>query len=73
MQFCATRKGTSQAAAILIKDQKFVNDTNHKQMLLTYSKQIHDSKLKGYIYNVLIIIILHDNSVLKYKSIITII
>ena len=30
-QFCATRKGTQQAAATLVKDTRFVMDSGHKR------------------------------------------
>ena len=33
-QFCATRKGTQQAAATLVKDARFVMNSEHKQRLI---------------------------------------
>ncbi len=45
IQFCATRKGTQQAASILIKDARFVMNPQHKQRLVGTS--LKDAKLRG--------------------------
>lgn len=47
MQFCATRKGTQQAAGILVKEARFVMNTLHKQRLHQVANSLRDSKLKG--------------------------
>lgn len=47
MQFCATRKGTQQAANTLIKDARFVMNTQHRQRLQSSVKSLKDAKLKG--------------------------
>jgi len=46
-QFCATRKGTVQAASILIKDARFIMNADHKQRLQRIYNAIKDSKLRG--------------------------
>ena len=46
-QFCATRKGTQQAAATLVKDARFVVNVQHKQKLLQVANSLRDSKLRG--------------------------
>ena len=46
-QFCATRKGTVQAAGILAKEAKFVMNPQHRQNLLKYANSLKDSKLRG--------------------------
>ena len=47
LQFCATRKGAVQAANTLLKEAKFVFNSQHKQRLLAYSNSMKDSKLRG--------------------------
>ncbi len=47
LQFCATRKGTQQAANVLIKDARFVMNGHHKQRLVTVANSLKDAKLKG--------------------------
>lgn len=47
LQFCATRKGTQQAAATLVKDARFVVNVQHKQRLLQVANSLRDSKLRG--------------------------
>ena len=47
LQFCATRKGTQQAANILIKDARFVMNSQHKQKLVAVANSLKDSKLRG--------------------------
>ena len=47
MQFCATRKGTQQAANTLIKDARFVMNAQHRQRLQSSVKSLKDAKLKG--------------------------
>ena len=46
-QFCATRKGTQQAAATLVKDARFVVNVQHKQKLFQVANSLRDSKLRG--------------------------
>lgn len=47
LQFCATRKGTQQAAATLVKDARFVVNVQHKQKLFQVANSLRDSKLRG--------------------------
>ena len=47
LQFCATRKGTQQAANVLIKDARFVMNGHHKQRLVTVANSLKDAKLRG--------------------------
>ena len=46
-QFCATRKGTQQAANTLVKDARFVMNSQHRQRLLSAANSLKDTKLKG--------------------------
>lgn len=41
-QFCATRKGTQQAAATLVKDTRFVMNTEHKRRFVDRHIPHHD-------------------------------
>ncbi|XP_011405054.1 PREDICTED: probable ATP-dependent DNA helicase HFM1 [Amphimedon queenslandica] len=44
--FCATRKGTQQAAGILVKDARFVMNVEHRRRLQSAASSVNDSKLK---------------------------
>ncbi|XP_019851762.1 PREDICTED: probable ATP-dependent DNA helicase HFM1 [Amphimedon queenslandica] len=44
--FCATCKGTQQAAGILVKDARFVMNVEHRRRLQSAASSVNDSKLK---------------------------
>uniref|UniRef100_A0A1X7UX46 Uncharacterized protein n=1 Tax=Amphimedon queenslandica TaxID=400682 RepID=A0A1X7UX46_AMPQE len=44
--FCATCKGTQQAAGILVKDARFVMNVEHRRRLQSTASSVNDSKLK---------------------------
>nr|XP_006818661.1 PREDICTED: probable ATP-dependent DNA helicase HFM1-like [Saccoglossus kowalevskii] len=44
--FCATRKGVQQAASTLVKDARFIMNSQHRQRLQKYSNMLKDSKLR---------------------------
>lgn len=46
-QFCATRKGTQQAAGVLVKEARFVMNIQHKQRLQQVASSLRESKLRG--------------------------
>ncbi|KAK3739517.1 hypothetical protein QZH41_016197 [Actinostola sp. cb2023] len=46
LQFCSTRKSTQQAANTLIKDARFIENSQHRQRLQQVANSLHDSKLR---------------------------
>ena len=46
-QFCSTRKGTIQAANVLVKDTRFIMNAEHSQRLKKIANVIKDAKLRG--------------------------
>ncbi|XP_064613087.1 probable ATP-dependent DNA helicase HFM1 [Liolophura sinensis] len=44
--FCSTRKSVQQAASILVKDSKFIMDSQHKERLVRCANCLRDSKLR---------------------------
>ncbi|XP_070567213.1 probable ATP-dependent DNA helicase HFM1 [Ptychodera flava] len=44
--FCATRKGVQQAASTLVKDARFIMNSQHRQRLQRNSNMLRDSKLR---------------------------
>jgi len=45
--FCSTRKSTQQAAQMLVKDARFIINSQHRQRLQRIANSLHDSKLRG--------------------------
>lgn len=44
--FCSTRKSAQQAAQTLMKDARFIMNSEHRQRLQRIAKSLHDSKLR---------------------------
>ncbi|XP_071476850.1 probable ATP-dependent DNA helicase HFM1 [Diadema antillarum] len=49
--FCATRKAVEQAAAILVKEARFIMNSIYRQRLQIYNNRIRDSKLRDLVMN----------------------
>ncbi|KAL9959674.1 hypothetical protein ACROYT_G033017 [Oculina patagonica] len=45
-QFCSTRKSAQQAAQMLVKDARFIMNSQHRQRLQRIANSLHDSKLR---------------------------
>ncbi|CAH3171720.1 unnamed protein product [Porites lobata] len=44
--FCSTRKSAQQAAQMLVKDARFIMNSQHRQRLQRTANSLHDSKLR---------------------------
>ncbi|XP_078343088.1 putative ATP-dependent DNA helicase HFM1 [Oculina patagonica] len=44
--FCSTRKSAQQAAQMLVKDARFIMNSQHRQRLQRIANSLHDSKLR---------------------------